>query len=143
VKLSEKQWGPGRGRARTDALRRGSNIFIENQSPTTDLQASEVFSATQHTGGRSRANHARSRANHARSHPNTRARRHILAAKPRARHIPPAVLCRQGPAPRRLVVRYKPGLHRPAVPRTPAVPPGLRTRAQASQQRHRPRLRPR
>jgi hypothetical protein len=35
------------------------------------------------------------------------------------------------------------GLHRPAVPRTPAVPPGLRTRAQASQQRHRPRLRPR
>jgi hypothetical protein len=62
------------------------------------LQASEVFSAT-YTGGRNRATHAR-------SHPNTLARRHILAAKPRALRNSgaPMELRRQEPAPRRLAV---------------------------------------
>ena len=68
------------------------------------LQASEVFSATQHTGGRSRATHACSR-------PNTLARRHILAAKPRALRNSgaPVELRRQERAPRRLAVVHKPG----------------------------------
>jgi len=89
------------------------------------LQASEVFSAT-HTCGRSRATHAR-------SHPNTPGRRHILAAKPRAlRNSPtPLELRRQEPAPRRLAVLYKPGLHRPAVPCTPVGAPALRSHRQA------------
>ena len=92
-----------------------------------------------HTGGRSRANHAR-------SHPNTRARRHILAAKPRALRNSPTPLalrnsptplepCRQEPAPRRLPGVYKPGLHRPAVPCTPVGLPEPRTRRQVPNQR--------
>jgi hypothetical protein len=91
---------------------------------STSLQASEVFSAT-HTGGRSRATHARSQ-------PNTLGRRHILAAKPQALRNSgaPMELRRQEPAPRRLAVLYKPGLHRPAVPCTPVGMPALRTHRQ-------------
>jgi hypothetical protein len=81
------------------------------------LQATEVFSAT-HTDGRSRATHAR-------SHPNTPVHRHILAVKPRVLRNSGALmeLRRQEPAPRRLEVLYKPGLHRPAVPCTPVGVP--------------------
>jgi hypothetical protein len=120
----------------------------QQASALMSLQASEVFSAT-HTGGRSRATHARShpntpgrrhilaagrsRATHARSHPNTPGRRHILAAKPLAlcNSPTPLELRRQEPAPHRLAVLYKPGLHRPAVPRTPVGAPALRTHRQA------------
>jgi hypothetical protein len=92
---------------------------------STSLQASDVFSATQHIGGRSRATPAR-------SHPNTPARGHILAAKPRALRNSgvPMELRRQEPAPRRLAALYKPGLHRPAVPCTPLGTPALRTHRQ-------------
>jgi hypothetical protein len=79
------------------------------------------FSATQHTGDRSHATHAR-------SHPNTRARRHIWAAKQRALHS--KELRRQEPALRRLSVVHKPGLHRPVAPCTPVGLPELRTRRQ-------------
>jgi hypothetical protein len=86
----------------------------------------QLFSAT--TGDRSRATHAR-------SHPSSLARSHILAAKPRAAAKPrglrnngaPMELRRQAPAPRRLAVLYKPGLHRQAVPRRPVGAPALRT----------------
>jgi hypothetical protein len=97
----------------------------QQASALMSLQASEVFSAT-HTGGRSRATHAR-------SHPNIPGRRHILAAKPLAlcNSPTPLELRRQEPAPHRLAVLYKPGLHRPAVPRTPVGAPALRTHRQA------------
>jgi hypothetical protein len=83
-----------------------------------------VFSAIR-TCGRNRAIHARIR-------PSTRARRHILAAirwvllvvgRTRAgRNSPdPLELCRQEPAPRRLALVDKPGLHKLAVPGKPGL----------------------
>ena len=73
------------------------------------------FNAT-HTCGRSRATHA----------PNTWVRRHKMAAKLRALRkqgvVAPTELRKPEPAPRRLAELYKPGLRRPAVLRTQAVP---------------------
>jgi hypothetical protein len=81
------------------------------------LQTTEVFSAT-----------------HARSRPNTPVHRHILAVKPRVLRNSGALmeLRRQEPAPRRLEVLYKPGLHRPAVP---CMPVGVPAQVPANQNR--------
>jgi hypothetical protein len=78
-------------------------LWLPQRRPAISVN---VFSAT--TGDRSRATHAR-------SHPSNLARRHILAAKPRAAAKPrglrnngaPMELRRQEPAPRRLAVLYK------------------------------------
>jgi hypothetical protein len=87
------------------------------------------------------ASYASGRATHA---PNTRVHRHRSVVKLLAPS--PPELCKREPAPRRPVVLYKPGLRKPAVPRTPVgrlEPPvlGPRTRSQVQpRQCHRPRL---
>jgi hypothetical protein len=78
----------------------------------------DVFSAT--TGDRSRATHAH-------SHPNNLAHRHRLAAKLQALHRqePATGLRRREPAPHKLLVLCKPGLHRPAAQYRPVGAPAL------------------
>jgi len=97
-----------------------------------------VFNAS-HASGRSRASHARV--------PNVPVRRRISGAKLGAA-LSSLVLCRWEPAPQKLAVLYKAGLHRAAVLRTPVGPEGpelgwrnlQRVAAEGCQRRHRPKL---
>ena len=86
------------------------------------LAASGRFSAN-HSGGRSRATHVR-------CHPNIRVRTHIFDAKAGALRRQEPERHKPAVAYKRLSVRYKPGLHRPVVPRIPVALPELRTHRQ-------------
>lgn len=107
-------------------------VFDKKAPRTIDAGLSTANLSRQRYGARFNAIHASGRAIHA----SIQARMHILDAMARAlgeepvRHRP-AVPYKQLAVPyRRLSVPYTPALRRPAVPRTPAGLPALRTRPQ-------------